>query len=181
MKVWLPDSTQLELESGATGLEAAKTIGPRLAEAALAVRQNGQINDLSSSLADDSQIEIVTKDSDGALELLRHDAAHVLATAVCDLYPGTKVSIGPPIEEGFYYDFEFPDGVRVTDRDFERIEEQMRTHVQASETFLREDLPVDDAREIFRRQKQPYKLGPIDRSGAGLQAPLGCRGLLAGR
>ena len=75
-----------------------------------------------------------------ALELIRHDAAHVLATAVMELYPGVKISIGPPIEDGFYYDFEFPEGVDVSEADFPRIEERMREHVKAAEPFEREDV-----------------------------------------
>src|SRR5213079_3080560 len=97
---------------GATGADAAAAIGPGLAKAALAVKQDGALRDLSAPLADGSAIEIVTERSPEALELVRHDAAHVLAEAVVELWPGTKVSIGPPIADGFYYDFDFPDGFR---------------------------------------------------------------------
>src|SRR6266478_4260063 len=110
MKVTLPDGTPLELEDGATGADAARAIGEGLARAALAIRQNGQLKDLSAPLADGEPIEIITAKSDEALELIRHDTAHVLAEAVLELYPGVKISIGPPIESGFYYDFEFPEG-----------------------------------------------------------------------
>ena len=81
------------------------------------------------------------EDGQGPLWLIRHDAAHVLATAVTELYPGVKVSIGPPIEDGFYYDFEFPEGVSVSEHDLERIEERMREHVKADEAFERSELP----------------------------------------
>ena len=148
MRVELPDGTPLELEDGATGEDAARAIGEGLARAALAVKQNGDIRDLSAPLRDGEQIEIVTQRSgDDALELLRHDAAHVLATAVVELYPGTKVSIGPPIDGGFYYDFEFPEGVTVSDADFERLEAKMREHVKAAEPFEREDVSPAAARE----------------------------------
>ena len=88
-------------------------------------------------------ISILTERSgEQALELIRHDAAHVLATAVLELYDGVKISIGPPIEDGFYYDFEFPAGTAVSEADFPRIEERMREHVKAAEPFVREDVPV---------------------------------------
>jgi len=97
MQVTLPDGSALELQDGATGADAARAIGEGLARAALAVRQNGEVRDLSARLEDGAPLEIVTPKSPEALELIRHDAAHVLATAVVELYPGTKVSIGPPI------------------------------------------------------------------------------------
>ena len=124
MKVTLPDGSPLELPDGATGADAARAIGEGLARAALAIKQDGRVLDLSAPLDDGEAIEIVTAKSPEALELVRHDAAHVLATAVMELYPGVKISIGPPIDEGFYYDFEFPEDVKVSDADFERIEEQ---------------------------------------------------------
>jgi threonyl-tRNA synthetase len=158
MKVTLPDGKELQLEDGATGADAARAIGEGLARAALAVRVNGSVRDLSAPLPDGAPIEIVTDRSPDALELLRHDTAHVLAEAVLELYPGTKVSIGPPIEDGFYYDFEFPEGVKVSDADFERIEQKMREHVKADETFERTDIPVGDAIERFKREGQDYKV-----------------------
>src|ERR687892_154754 len=133
MKVHLPDGSELELEDGASGADAARAIGEGLARAALGVRVAGELRDLSAPLNEGDRIEIVTARDDDGLWLLRHDAAHVLATAVMELYPGVKISIGPPIEEGFYYDFEFPDDVKVSDADFERIEERMREHVAADE------------------------------------------------
>jgi threonyl-tRNA synthetase len=114
MHVLLPDGTKLELPDGATGADAAAAIGPGLARAALAVSVNGEVRDLARPLEEAAPVEIVTDKSPAALELIRHDAAHVLATAVMELYPGVKISIGPPIEQGFYYDFEFPAGVSVS-------------------------------------------------------------------
>ena len=111
MKVSLPDGTPLELADGATGADAAAAIGPGLARAALAVRQNGEVRDLARPLIDGEPLEIITdRSGQDALDIIRHDAAHVLAAAAMELYPGVKISIGPPIENGFYYDFEFPDG-----------------------------------------------------------------------
>ena len=111
MKVILPDSTELELPDGASGLDAARAIGPKLAEQAVLVRSNGAVQDLRLPLADGAPIQILTtrdKSDPDALYVLRHSSAHLLAEAVRRLYPGVKVAIGPPIEQGFYYDFEFP-------------------------------------------------------------------------
>src|SRR2546427_2997111 len=162
MQVTLPDGSELELEDGATGADAARAIGEGLARAALAVRQDGQVRDLSAPLVDGAPLEIVTAKSADALELIRHDAAHVLATAVLDLYPGTKVSIGPPIDDGFYYDFEFPEGVTVGEGDFERIEAGMREHIKADERFERTDIPATEALKRFLEEDQPYKVELIE-------------------
>ncbi len=158
MKVILPDETELELEDGATGADAAAAIGAGLARAALAVRVDGELRDLSAPLADGERIEIVTPKSDQALDLVRHDAAHVLATAVTELYPGVKISIGPPIADGFYYDFEFPAGVKVSDEDLAQIEKRMQEHVKADEQFERSELPTDEAERYFAAQDQDYKV-----------------------
>jgi threonyl-tRNA synthetase len=162
MQVTLPDGTPLKLEDGATGADAARAIGEGLARAALAVRQNGMLRDLSAPLEDGAPLEIVTAKSDDALELIRHDAAHVLAESVLELYPGTKVSIGPPIEDGFYYDFDFPEDVKVSEADLERIEQRMREHINADETFEREDVTTAAALERFRDDGQDYKVELIE-------------------
>src|ERR671928_77234 len=123
MKVVLPDSSELELPDGATGLDAARAIGPKLAEQAVLVRANGSVHDLRLPLEDGLPIQILTTrdthDPD-ALAVLRHSSAHLLAEAVRRLYPGVKIAIGPPIENGFYYDFEFPEPIH--EDDLERIE-----------------------------------------------------------
>jgi threonyl-tRNA synthetase len=162
MTVTLPDGTELALDNGATGADAAAAIGPGLARAGLAVKVDGEVRDLARPLPEGAKLEIITNKSDEALELVRHDAAHVLATAVMELYPGVKISIGPPIEQGFYYDFDFPEGTRVSEDDFARIEEKMREHVKADEPFTREDVPVAQARERFEREGQDYKVELID-------------------
>jgi threonyl-tRNA synthetase len=161
MKVTLPDGSPLELPDGATGADAAKAIGEGLARAALGVRQNGDLRDLDAPLAE-GPVEIVTAKDPDALWLIRHDAAHVLATAVMELYPGVKISIGPPIEDGFYYDFEFPEGVTVGEDDLERIEAKMREHVAADEHFERTDLPVAEAIGRFKAEGQDYKVELIE-------------------
>jgi len=160
--VKLPDGSPLELDEGASGADAAAAIGPGLAKAALAIRTGDELRDLAAPLRDGEGIEIVTEKSDGALDLIRHDAAHVMATAVCELWPGTKVSIGPPIENGFYYDFEFPEGVTVSESDLGRIEERMAEHIAADESFERTDIEVAEALERFRAEDQPYKVELIE-------------------
>jgi threonyl-tRNA synthetase len=161
MKVRLPDDSELELEDGANGADAAAAIGAGLAKAALAIKVDGELRDLSAPLAGGETIEIVTDRSPEALELIRHDAAHVLAESVLDLWPDAKISIGPPIESGFYYDIEFPDG-GPGEEDLARIEERMAEHVKADEPFERRDLPAKEAIELFRDQSQDYKVELIE-------------------
>jgi threonyl-tRNA synthetase len=160
--VKLPDGKPLELPEGATGSDAAAAIGPGLAKAALAIRVDGELRDLFAPLPDGAEIGILTDRDPEALDLIRHDAAHVMAEAVQELHPGTKVTIGPAIENGFYYDFEFPDDVTITDADLEPIEEAMRAHIAAAEEFSRRDVPVADAIEIFRDQGEGYKVELIE-------------------
>src|SRR3954468_20131769 len=162
MHVTLPDGTRLELDEGASGADAAAAIGAGLARAALAVKVDGELRDLDRPLPDGAQLEIVTERSPEALELIRHDTAHVLATAVMELYPGVRISIGPPIADGFYYDFEFPEGVSLSDADLPAIEERMRRHVKADERFTREDVTTGEAIDRFTRDKQPYKVELIE-------------------
>jgi threonyl-tRNA synthetase len=162
MNVTLPDGKALELGDQATGADAAAAIGAGLARAALAVKVDGEVRDLARPLPEGAEIAIVTARDPEGLELIRHDCAHVMATAVTELYPGTKVSIGPPIEDGFYYDFEFPDGVSISEHDFEAIEAKMAEHVKADEAFEREDVSVAHALERFRSEQQPYKVELIE-------------------
>jgi threonyl-tRNA synthetase len=161
LRVKLPDGSELDLDQGATGADAAAAIGPGLAKAALAVKVDGELRDLSAPLAGDESIEIVTDRSPEALELLRHDAAHVLAESVLDLWPEAKISIGPPIADGFYYDIEFPDG-SPGEEDLARIEERMAEHVKADEPFERRELTAGEAIEYFRGQGQDYKVELIE-------------------
>src|SRR4051795_10582071 len=179
MRVPLPDGSVRELPDGSTGADLAADIGPGLARAAMAIRvldgdktekrdgtayDNGRIVDLDEPLADGQPVEIVTaKAGDGdALKLLRHDIAHVLAESVLELYPGTKVSIGPPIAEGFCYDFEFPAGVTINEGDFEAIETRMRTHIKPGEPFERSEVTAGEAIERYLKEDQPYKVELIE-------------------
>jgi threonyl-tRNA synthetase len=167
MVLELPDGKILTLPDGATGADAAAAIGPGLARAALAIKLNGEVRDLARALPESNdgpvKLEILTdRSGEEALRLIRHDAAHVLAAAVMELYPGVKISIGPPIDNGFYYDFDFPDGVSLSEADFERIEAKMREHIAADEPFVREDVPAADALDRFLREGQDYKVELIE-------------------
>jgi threonyl-tRNA synthetase len=161
IEVKLPDGSSLELDAGATGADAAAAIGSGLAKAALAIKVDGALRDLSAPLAGGEAIEIVTDRSPEALELIRHDAAHVLAESVLDLWPEAQISIGPPIENGFYYDIEFPDG-GPGEEDLARIEARMAEHIKADEPFERRELPAKEAIEHFRAQGQAYKVELIE-------------------
>src|SRR5580700_3070930 len=168
MEVELPDGNRLTLPDGATGADAAAAIGSGLARAALAVKVDGELRDLARPLPDNdsngpAKLEILTdRSGEEALSLIRHDAAHVLAAAVMELYPGVKISIGPPIENGFYYDFDFPEGVSLSEADFEPIEAKMREHIAADEPFVREDVPASEALDRFLREAQDYKVELIE-------------------
>jgi threonyl-tRNA synthetase len=163
MKVVLPDKTELELPDGATGLDAARAIGPKLAEQAVLVRVNGAFQDLRLPLHDGDPIQIVTtrdKDDPDALYVLRHSSAHLLAEAVRRLYPGVKVAIGPPIEQGFYYDFEFPEPI--AEADLERIEAEVARELKQGRSWVREEVSADEARDRFRDEGEPYKVELVD-------------------
>jgi threonyl-tRNA synthetase len=165
MKIVLPDSSELELPDGATGLDAARAIGPKLAEQAVLARVDGSTRDLRLPLADGEKVQfLTTRDTDDpdALYVLRHSTAHLLAEAVLRLHPGVKIAIGPPIADGFYYDFEFPEGVTVSDSDFDALEAKMREHIKADEPFVREDVPVAQALERFKNEGQDYKVELIE-------------------
>src|SRR5690348_16754835 len=141
MKVLLPDRSELELPDGATGLDAARAIGPKLAEQAVLVRSNGHVRDLRQPLEDGEQIQILTtrdKDDPDALSVLRHSSAHLLAEAVRRLYPDVKIAIGPPIENGFYYDFEFPQPIH--ESDLERIEAEIGKELDEGRRWTREEI-----------------------------------------
>jgi threonyl-tRNA synthetase len=163
MKVILPDRSELELPDGATGIDAARAIGPKLAEQAVLVRSNGRVRDLRLPLEDGEEIQILTtrdKDDPDALYVLRHSAAHLLAEAARRLYPGTKVAIGPPIENGFYYDFEFPEPVG--EDALERLEEEIRREIAEGRTWEREEVDRDEARRRFEAKGEPYKVELVD-------------------
>ena len=153
--ITLPDGKVREFPGPVTGLDVARDIGPGLAKAALAVRIDGQLSDLSLLIEKDSALSIVTSKDPEALELLRHDAAHVMAEAVKELFPDTQVTIGPSIENGFYYDFARKEPF--TPDDLERIEAKMREIVDRDEPLTREVWDRDDAVEFFSIMEEHYK------------------------
>jgi threonyl-tRNA synthetase len=163
MKVVLPDNSELELPDGATGLDAARAIGPKLAEQAVLVRSNGEVRDLRLPLDDGQRIQILTtrdREDPDALYVLRHSAAHLLAEAARRLYPGTKVAIGPPIENGFYYDFEFPEPI--SEDDLPRLEEEIRREIEEGREWERSEVDREEARRYFEQEREPYKVELVD-------------------
>ncbi|HET7568853.1 MAG TPA: threonine--tRNA ligase [Gaiellaceae bacterium] len=163
MKVVLPDNSELELPAGATGLDAARAIGPKLAEQAVLVRADGAVQDLRAPLADGQRIQLLTtrdKDDPDALAVLRHSSAHLLAEAVRRLYPGVKIAIGPPIENGFYYDFDFPEPIR--EEDLERIEAEIRKELAEGREWNREEISREEAKARFAAEDEPFKVELVD-------------------
>jgi threonyl-tRNA synthetase len=159
MKIVLPDSSELELPDGSTGLDAARAIGPKLAEQAVLARVDGSTRDLRLPLADGEKVHfLTTRDTDDpdALSVLRHSSAHLLAEAVLRLHPGVKIAIGPPIADGFYYDFEFPEPI--SENDLKAIEDEIRREIAEGRTWTREELSRQDAVRRFEAESQPYKV-----------------------
>ena len=164
-KIILPDGSAKTFDKPVTGLELAASIGSGLARNAVAIRVNGELRDLTRDIEDGASIEIITRESADGLELLRHDSAHVMAEAVKELYPDTQVTIGPAIENGFYYDFarEQP----FTPEDLEKIEERMKAIVDRDEEIQREVWQRDDAIAFFRDLGEEYKAQIIEDIPAG--------------
>jgi len=163
--ITLPDGSHRSYEAGATTTDVAASIGSRLAKAAVAAVVDGEEWDLARPLPDGAEVSIVTADSEAGRHVLRHSTAHVMAQAVIQLFPGAKFSIGPAIEDGFYYDFELPDGRTFNESDLESIEERMREIVRADQRFERDELPAADALALFAGQ--PYKQEIIERVSGG--------------
>jgi threonyl-tRNA synthetase len=161
MKVVLPDNSELELPAGATGLDAARAIGPKLAEQAVLVRVDGNVQDLRLPLADGAAIQLLTtrdRDDPDALSVLRHSSAHLLAEAVTQLYPGVKLAIGPPIENGFYYDFDFPEPIR--EEDLAQIQAEIDRELAEGREWTRREISHDEAKQLF--SADPYKVELVD-------------------
>jgi len=163
MHVVLPDGSELALDEGATGLDAARAIGPRLAEQAVLVRADGEVQDVRAPLHDGAKLQILTsrdKDDPDSLAVLRHSSAHLLAEAVRRLYPAVKIAIGPPIANGFYYDFEFP--VPISEDDLGRIEEEVRKELKEGRAWSREEVSAAEAKQRFLEENEPYKVELVD-------------------
>ncbi|MFM8867952.1 MAG: threonine--tRNA ligase [Ilumatobacteraceae bacterium] len=165
IEIRLPDGSSRSLPRGSTALDLARDIGSRLAKAAVAAVVDGEERDLGATLGDGATVSILTSDSDGGRHVLRHSTAHVLAQAVVTLFPGAKFTIGPAIEDGFYYDFELPGGRTFSDEDLSRITEEMRRIVAADQPFVRDEVSVADALQLFA--DQPYKCEIIERVTSG--------------
>ncbi|MFZ9392917.1 MAG: threonine--tRNA ligase [Ilumatobacteraceae bacterium] len=163
--VLLPDGSRREVPHGSSLRDVAAGIGSRLAKAALAGVVNGAEVDLNTSVSDGDQVSIITADSDAGRHVLRHSTAHVLAQAVVQLFPGAQFSIGPAIEDGFYYDFELPGGRTFSEDDLAAIESRMREIMKADQPFLRSEMPATDALALFAAQR--YKCEIIERVTSG--------------
>jgi len=159
-KVTLPDGGALEVTDGTTALQLAEQIGPALAKAALAARIDGQLVDLSTSLTDGAEVQIITDKDDQGLEIMRHSCAHVMAEAICSIWPETKLVYGPTVEDGFYYDIDLDEPIRPTD--FDRIEEKMREIVQADSSFIRKQMSRGDA--LAKLASDKYKTDNVSRA-----------------
>ena len=153
-----PDGSSHPFDAGTTGLDVARSIGERLANAAVAVKLDGVLFDLERPLPGDGSFAVVTADSDEGRSVLRHSAAHVLAQAVLDLYQGASFAIGPPIEDGFYYDFDI--GRPFTPDDIESIEDRMSMIIDTDQPFIREEVSKEEALELFA--DQPFKIEIIE-------------------
>ncbi len=156
----LPASSSRSLDDDATAGDLAAAIGRGLAKAAVVAEVNGEERDLATPLADGDTVAIVTDSTDQGRYVIRHSTAHVLAQAVLDLFEGATFGIGPPIEDGFYYDFQLADGATFTPEDLERIDARMREIIKEKQPFLRDEIPDADAKELFAAH--PFKLEIIE-------------------
>ena len=163
--ITLPDGSLKHFNGPVTGTELAAAIGPGLEKAALALKIDGEVLDISSSIETDSRVEIITRKSDDALDLIRHDTAHVMAEAVQELFPGTQVTIGPSIENGFYYDFAREEPF--TPVDLEKIEAKMMEIIKRDDAFVREVWSRDEAVRHFTDIGEKYKAQLIHDLPAG--------------
>ena len=163
MNITLPDGSVRDLKPGSTGQDLANDIGPGLAKAAIAVSVNGIQKDLSDPINEDSEVSIITLDSEDGLEIMRHTlTAQVLARAVQNLYPGTKLAIGPTIKDGFYYDFEFKKPISTDD--LERIEKEMTKIINSKSSITKKLYSKKDAIAVFKSKKETYKESIIEES-----------------
>ena len=164
--VTLPDGSNRELNEGATAGDLAAEIGPGLAKAALLAEVNGEEVDLDVALPDGAEVALLTGKDDAGLHTIRHSTAHLMAQAILDLHPGARFAIGPPIENGFYYDFDLPDGKTLSDDDLAEIEDRMRELIAADQPFDRHEISMEEAIDLFK--DEPYKLEILEgvRDGA---------------
>ena len=168
ISVRLLDGSERQLSVGSSAADLAASISPRLASIALIAVVDGVEQDLNVALRDGSKVEIVTPQSEAGLRTIRHSTAHVLAQAIVDLYPGTQLAIGPPIEHGFYYDVELPDGQALSETELEQIEARMAEIVAEDQPFVRHELDAEEAATFFADDM--YKAEIIERVVSGATA-----------
>src|SRR3712207_6547586 len=156
--VKLPDGKQLEIEPGEKARDVAEKVGKRLARDAVVAKLDGELIDLEAPLNGGGDFEVVSSDSSEGLEVLRHSTAHAMAQAIVELYPGSKLTIGPPIENGFFYDIEV--NGRITEEDLPRIEERMREIVERDLPIAREEISKAEVERLYA--DNPYKLEIIE-------------------
>ncbi|MCD6360977.1 MAG: threonine--tRNA ligase [Armatimonadetes bacterium] len=156
IRLTLPDGSVKEVAAGTTGLQVAEEIGPRLAKAAVAAKVNGRLVDLTQPLDEDADFQILTFDDEEGKHVYWHSASHVLADAVTQLFPDARPTIGPPIADGFYYDFDVPEPF--TEDDLRRIEQKMQEIIEADEPFVREECSAEEAVNIFEQKRNRYKV-----------------------
>jgi threonyl-tRNA synthetase len=174
IEITLPDGSTRAVAPGTTALGLAQSIGSRLAKAAVIAEVNGEERDLGTELVDGDRVAIVTADSEQGLYTIRHSTAHVLAQAVLDLFPEATFGIGPPVEDGFYYDFALPDGATFTPDDLESIDTRMREIIDERQPFVRDEIPAGEAREIFAGHR--FKLEIIENASTDPMSGTGDRG-----
>jgi threonyl-tRNA synthetase len=161
-QVKLPDGSTLEIADGTTAQQLAEQIGPGLAKAAVAAKINGQVLDLTTPIRADADIQIITSKDPQGLDVMRHSCAHVMAEAICSIWPDTKLVYGPTVEDGFYYDIDLDESIRPDD--FERIEQTMHKIVEADQPFVRKEMARSEALEELAHDK--YKTDNINRAQA---------------
>ena len=165
IKVTLPDESTRALPEGSTGTDLATDVSRSLAKSALALKVNGEPRDLNETLSDGDSVSVITPDTEDGLYVLRHSTAHVLAQAVLSIWDGATYAIGPPIKDGFYYDFELPDGATFTEDDLQNIEKRMREIIKEDQIFERYEIPSEEALEIFENHR--FKKEIIEKVSSG--------------
>ncbi len=158
IKITLPDNSIREFSEPVTGIELANNISPRLAKEVLSVSVNGEIRDLSRKIAEDASVKLYTWDDREGKEAFWHSSAHLMAEAIEHLYPGTKFGIGPTVDTGFYYDVELPNGLQLTEKDLQKIEQKMVELARQKNDIVRKEISKKDALDMFTQKKDELKL-----------------------
>ena len=169
-KVTLPDGSTLEITAGTTAKQIARQIGPQLAKAAVAAKVNGQLVDLSTPITTDAAVRIITLKDDEGLEIIRHSCAHIMAEAICSIWPNTKLVYGPTVEDGFYYDIDLDESIRPAD--FVRIEEKMHQIIKADKPFIRKEMSRAEA--LTKLADDKYKTDNIKRADSSIISFYSC-------